>query len=358
MKKIIVVIVFVACGVSLFAQTSTVGSSYVSTAVPFLTISPDSRAAGMGDVGVATSPDANSQHWNVSKYAFIDRKMGFSFAYTPWLKEVADKVSLGYVSGYYKFDKLQTVSASIRYFSLGEVKLVDINNQNAQLFTPNEFAIDFGYSRLLADELSVGVAFRYIRSNLFDGADGNSFSADISCFYTKDLERDIISFGLVVSNIGSKMRYIDGGDAYFLPANLRFGSTYTFNLNKDSKLSASLDINKLLVKGGERVDNVSNGDIVVGGVRSENSVFKSLFSSISDFANITYSFGAEYLYREQFAVRTGYFFEQEDAGNRKYFTVGVGANYHDINFDLAYLIPTTENNPLKNTMRFSVGYCF
>lgn len=360
MKKYLLgLLVFFSVINSVQAQTSTVGSSYISTAVPFLTITPDSRAAGMGDVGVATTPDANSQHWNTSKYVFIEKQVGFSASYTPWLKEITDNMNLGYISGYYKISDLHVISSSIRYFSLGEITLVDENNQNSNLFTPNEFAIDLGYSRKLTDELSLGVTFRYIRSNLFKESSGNSFAVDISCFYNKQIQDDNLGFGLVISNVGSKMSYFEGEKSYFLPANLRLGTSYLRRFSDVSKLSVSIDFNKILVEGGKKIsNNNTSGTIYVGGVQSNENVLGSLVSSLDNFDNITYSLGFEYIYNDQIAIRTGYFSEKEVAGNRKYITTGFGLNYKDINFDLAYLIPRTSNNPLKNTIRFSVGYSF
>lgn len=354
MKKILIIIsgIFIPL-FGLMAQSSDVTSSYVSTAVPFLTITPDSRAAGMGEVGVATSADVNSIHWNASKYVFIDKKMGLSGSYTPWLKDVAEGINLAYFSGYYKFANNQSISASFRYFSLGEIDKIDKSGRSLSKASPNEYALDFAYSRKLSESFSMAVAFRYIQSNIIEGDNANSIAADVSCFYTKALKDANIAFGANISNIGSKVTYSNAD--YYLPTNLKLGTSYTRFFDEDSKLSLSVDVNKLLVDGGDKSGFIKNGVISLGG-GSNKDVISSMISSLSDFSAITYSIGTEYSYDDILFLRLGYFYESADAGNRNYMTTGLGINYSNIAFDLAYLISTDSTNPLKNTIRFTIGY--
>lgn len=328
----------------------------MSTAVQFLTITPDSRAAGMGDVGVASSADINSGHWNTSKYAFINKQAGLSVSYTPWLKEITTGMSVGYVSGFYKLAENQTISSSFRFFNLGDIDVVDITGKDLKTTTANEFALDLGYSRKLSENFSMGVAFRYIQSDIIEGETARSIAADISCFYTKVINNGNIAFGANISNIGSKISYAN--KAYYIPTNLKLGTSYTRIISSDSKISLSLDINKLLVDGGESVNETTNKGIISIGRESNKDVLASMISSFSDFSSITYSLGTEYMYQDIFALRLGYFYEKKDAGNRNYFTTGMGINFNNICLDLAYLIATESNNPLKNTLRFTLGYIF
>lgn len=356
MKKIILTLsclcLFIFCS---YSQSNT-SSSYVSTAVPFLNITPDSRAAGIGDIGVATSADINSMHCNASKYAFIDKNAGVSLSYTPWLNDVSKGMSLGYFSAFYKLGNMQTISGSFRYFNLGDIDMIDANGTGLKKSSPNEFALDFAYSRKLSTTFSMGVAFRYIQSNILEGQSASSIAADVSCFYTKVLENGNIAFGANISNIGSKITY--NSSDYYIPTNLKLGTTYTRNLSSEMGLSLSLDINKLLVDAGENINKGSIPGVISIGNSSNKDVLSSMISSFSDFSSITYSFGAEFSFRKMFDVRLGYFYESKDAGNRNYFTTGLGVKYNHFNFDIAYLIVTESTNPLKNTLRFTVGYIF
>jgi len=354
MKKIVILVSCILIPLfSVMAQSSDITSSYVSTAVPFLTITPDSRAAGMGEVGVATKADVNSIHWNASKYAFIDKRIGFSASYTPWLKDVAEGINLAYFSGYYKFANNQAVSASFRYFSLGDIDRIDKTGRALSKASPNEYAFDFAYSRKLSESFSMAVAFRYIQSNIIEGDNASSVAADVSCFYTKEFLNANLAFGANISNIGSKITYSNAD--YYLPTNLKLGTSYTRSIDDESKISLSLDVNKLLVKGGDKSGFIKNGVISIGG-SSNDDVISSMMSSLSDFSAITYSIGTEYSYDEILFLRFGYFYESANAGNRNYMTTGLGINYSSIDFDLAYLISTDSTNPLKNTIRFTVGY--
>jgi hypothetical protein len=346
----------------------------ISTAVPFLTITPDSRHGGMGNVGVATSPDANSQYLNPSKYAFAEEKFGFSLSYTPWLREYVKDINLAYLAGYYKIDNEQVIGSSLRYFSMGNILLNDQNGTGLAYVNPNEFAFDFSYSRKLSDYLSGGVAFRYIHSDISGGigaesySPANAFAADVSFYYNKRWEgnpqKKTLAVGINFSNIGSKISYDDGLTKEFLPANLKLGSTFTNEFDDVNSLSISLDLNKLLVPTPNKsivYDN--NGSIVVlPNYSSNESVIDALFSSFSDapggfkeeMQEITFSAGFEYWYNHQFALRAGYFNEAQNKGNRKFYTAGAGVKLKVASIDFSYLIPVSRTSPLANTIRFTI----
>ncbi len=338
------------------AQTVT-GSNQntISTAVPFLTITPDSRAAGMGDAGVATTSDVNSQYWNAAKYAFIESSAGVGVSYSPWMKNMVDDMSLSYVSGFYRLDDRQALSASLRYFSLGSFVVRDDYNQLQGEGNPNEYAIDFAYSRKLSETFSSAVTMRYIRSNLAGKninddttSPANAFAVDIAFLYRSFAQQDRSGFssGLVLSNIGSPVSYDDGNVKNLLPANLRLGAAYNLALNPMNRFNFALDFNKLMVPA-----NSTNVSAISG-------VFQS-FSDASfkeEMQEITTSLGVEYWYANQVALRTGYFNENDAVGGRKYLTVGVGALFHGISFDVAYLYTFTNASPLENTLRFSLGF--
>jgi hypothetical protein len=359
------------------AQTSTSGANYISTAVSFLTITPNSRAGAMGDAGVATSPDVNSMHWNPAKFAMIDSEYGVSASYTPWLRDLVDDMSISYLTGYYRLDKNQTIGASLRYFSLGEIAFLQRADETATLYKPNEWSFDIAYSRKLSDEFSGGIAFRYIRSDLTQSQNvgptstepGNAFAADVSVYYQHEFRRNrkdmIWSWGLNISNIGTKISYTDDDEKEFIPTNLKLGTALKMELDRYNSLTIATDLNKLLVPtpSSGSLEKDENGGVIVGsGEYSDKSVVGGIFSSFSDapggmseeFKEIAWSLGLEYWYQEQFALRTGYYYEHEDKGNRKYFTAGLGVKLNMFDLDFSYLIPTTQNNPLKNTLRFSL----
>ncbi len=354
---VFVLFVFYLSVYELNAQISTTGANYISTAVPFLTITPDSRSGGMGDVGVALSPDINSQYWNPAKYAFIDSKMGFSVSYTPWLRDIVNDINLGYLVGYKKLDDMQTVSASLRFFTLGNIVFTNEDAVEQGTRSPNEFSIDMGYSRKLSDNLSAGVVFRYIRSDLTSGQyvgeepthAGNAFAADLSVYYLKDINISQYScqwsWGANISNLGSKISYVKGVEKDYIPTNLRMGTAIKTNFDQTSSLTVSLDLNKLLVptpNASEIIDQ--QGSVTVGGYGSDKSVISGVFSSFSDapggfseeFKEVMWSLGAEYWYQKQFALRAGYFYESAEKGNRKYFTAGLGLRYDKFIFDFSY----------------------
>lgn len=339
----------------------------ISTIVPFLNFSPDSRSSGMGDVGVATSPDINSQHWNPAKYAFIDGSMGVSFSVTPWLRKLVDDINLFYVAGYYKLDNMQTVSASIKYFSLGEITYTT-NDPNAIPYTgkPNEFAIDMAYARKLSDKFSGSVAMRYIRSDLSQGAAsgeelkaGNSFAADLGFYFTHrtaiNRNRTDISAGLLFSNIGTKMSYDDTNKEY-LPANMKLGGGITYEIDNYNKVAFTIEFNKLLVPTPQKGQTAEEyRDMSV-----PSSIFKSFNDAPDGFAEelreINISGGVEYTYNQVFALRAGYFHEHETKGNRKLASAGAGLKFNTISIDASYIIPVVANNPLANTVRLTLGF--
>lgn len=359
----------------------------VQSAVPFLTIAPDSRSGAMGDNGVATSPDINSMHWNPAKYAFIENQGGFSLSYTPWLRNLVGDIDLATLAGYYKIDKQSSIAGSLVYFSLGDIEFRDNQGAPIKQGKPNEFSIDGAYSRLFGDNLSGGVAFRYIRSDLaagtmVDGVStkaGQAVAADISVYYNKKIkisDKDAkMAYGLDISNIGTKMTYTDElKNKNFLPTNMRLGGSLTMDFDSYNSMMVALDFNKLLIPtppyvlqkstGGDSLD--ASGNRVIIGKESDVSVVTGMVQSFYDapggieeeIKEINYSIGLEYWYRKQFAIRTGYFHESQTKGNRKYYTFGCGLKLNVFGLDFSYLVPTAANNPLANTLRFTLTFDF
>lgn len=364
----------------------------ITTAAPFLMISPDARAGGMGDLGAATGADAASIHWNPGKLAFAENKMGFALSYTPWLRALVPDINLAYLSGYGKIGKKgnQTLAGSLRYFSLGDITFTDINGNTIGQFRPNEFAIDLAYARELAKGFSGGLALRYVFSNLtgginVGGADtrpGMAAAADLGFFYKNETvevakKKTIITAGLVFSNIGSKMSYTNLDEEDFLPMNLRLGLGFRMFFDQHNSLGIYADLNKLLVPTpprylkttpGGNVDSLDfNGQRIIEAGKDPNvSVPAGLFQSFGDapggaaeeLAEIQISVGMEYWYQKLFAVRAGYFHEAEVKGNRRYVTVGAGIRYNVFGLDFAYLIPVQQRHPLENTLRFTLTFDF
>lgn len=353
----------------------------ITTAVPFAMISPDARAGGMGDQGVASSPDANSIHWNASKLAFTEKKMAFSLSYTPWLRALVNDMFIAYLSGYTQLKNDQAIGASLRYFSLGNITFTDQNGNTIRDFKPNEFAFDLAYARKLSENFSGGIALRFIHSNLTGGTQvegqdskaGNTVAADVSVFYQKEIEignKDaILMAGANISNIGAKISYTESGVKNFIPTNLRLGPGVKIKLNEYNDLSFMLDINKLLVPTPPiyTQDTANSADnIILYGQDPDVSVAQGIFQSFGDAPNgfkeelqeINLGFGMEYWYDNQFAFRGGYFYEDRRKGNRKYFTLGAGLRYNVFGLDLAYLIPTDQRNPLQNTLHFTLTFDF
>lgn len=363
----------------------------IQTSLPFLTIAPDSRAGAMGDVGAATTPDVNSQHWNVGKYAFIDSKGGFAISYTPWLRNLIPDINLAYLTGFYRFDAQQVVSTSLRYFSLGNIVFTDITGTVTGQYNPNEFAVDAGYSRLFTDHFSGGIAFRFVRSDLTSGqntADGQetrpgiSFGADLGFYYQRDMDIGSGSgqwaAGATLTNMGTPVSYTVDAEKTPIPTNMKIGGRFTYNIDDYNSISFHTDLNKLLVPSPPvlEIDSVSGDLVVLRGKETPGSVVLGMFQSfydapgeprndgtystfVEEFHEIAYSLGAEYWYRDQFAIRTGYFHEHATKGNRKYFTVGVGLRLNVFSLDFSYLVPTNGmNSPLANTLRFTLGFDF
>lgn len=390
MNQLPKLLVFIAClgPTLLVAQTSsqnlagqTENSNPITVAVPFIGFAPDSRATGMGDVGVATSPDANSVHWNNAKLAFIDYDMGFSFSYSPWLGNIVDDMSLNYLTFYKKIDRIQTFATSLRYFDMGEIQLTNSQAQPIGIENPREAAIDATYSRKLTENFSAGLSMRFIWSNVtgnITGAPsasaGTSLAFDFGVYYTRPIlfsgNNSEISFGAHLSNIGQKITYTTEEQEDFIPQNFRLGTAFKTNLDAYNSLTFALDFNKLLVPSppvyeiddnGEIVVN-SNGQAVIAQGRDPNRSFISgTFGSFADapggfseeIKEVMISFGTEYWYRDVFAFRGGYFWENVEKGNRKYFTAGLGFRYQVFGLDLSYLIPQDNNHPLGDTLRLS-----
>lgn len=343
----------------------------VTTAVPFLRISPDARAGGMGDIGIATAPDAGSGFWNIGKVAFNESKGGIAATYTPWLKNLVNDVYLASLSGYYKLDETSAVNMGLRYFSLGNIQFTDGVGNSWGSGKPREFSVDLGYSRKLSDKLGLGIALRYINSDLTNGVPsgsttykaGNSVAGDIGFYYDgKDDAGDGFAFGATLTNLGSKISYTGNADAKdFIPANLGLGSSWTKNFNEDNKLTFGLDINKLLVPTPPTDLTDPNA---IADYRKKGLV-ASWFGSFGDapggfkeeLKEFQVSAGAEFWYQNQFALRAGYFFEDKTKGNRRYFTAGLGVKYNIFGLNFSYLLPSgsgVTQNPLSNTLRFSV----
>tara|TARA_B100000902_G_scaffold75444_1_gene80288 strand:- start:438 stop:1679 length:1242 start_codon:yes stop_codon:yes gene_type:complete len=368
----------------------------ITTAVPFLLIAPDSRASAMGDVGVATSPDVNSMHWNAAKYAFVEDDMGFSVSYVPWLRALVPDINLSYLSGYRKINKNEVIGLELRYFSLGDIIFTNGVGDVVGQYNPNEFALGTAYSRKLADNFSLSISARYIYSNLTGGQNaggletnaGQSIAADIGGYYVQSIrisKQDMdLRIGGNISNIGDKISYTETAVRDFIPINLRLGTSISADLDDYNKMSFAIDINKLLVPTppqydnranlgtdslGNQIDNPNYGEIISG--KDPNvSVVSGIFQSFGDapggfkeeLREINISLGTEYWYADQFAIRAGYFNEHQTKGGRKYFTFGSGVKYNVFQLDFSYLINASTsingNNPLANTMRFTLVFDF
>lgn len=382
------------------------GINTITTAVPFLQISPDSRAGGMGDLGVATSPDANSIHWNPAKLGFVKKNVSIAASYTPWLRNLVPDISLAYLSGYKRLDRYSVIGGSLRYFSLGDIQFTDQFGNATQQFNPNEFALDVAFSRKLTDRLSGGIAARYIYSNLTGGQTvqgassraGQAFAMDVSAYYQNDdaqiLGNDgTFAFGAAITNIGNKMSYTETTKRDFIPINLRLGPRFTVNLDDYNTITWSVEVNKLLVPTPPIYERDSNGQplldqsgnfVILSGNDPDRGVPAGMFGAFTDAPGSTdangnvesgsvfreelrefnIATGLEYWYDQQFAFRAGYFWEHQLKGNRKYFTLGLGLRYNVFGLDFSYLIPAyfdssqTQTSPLANTLRFTLMFDF
>lgn len=360
-KKILTISFFSAIAISGLAQDDDTKQTFYNTSVPSLSIAPDARAGGMGDLGAATLPDVYSQYWNPSKYAFTTSRAGIAVSYTPWLRKLVNDIALLQAVGYYKFgyDENQAVSASLRYFSIGDVPTTD-----GISISPYEMAFDIGYSRQLSETFAGGVTLRYIRTD-YSTADetnmvsaGNAFAADISGYNESYImvgqAESLLGLGFNISNIGTKISSNNGEFNDFLPANLRLGASLTYPLDDYNTLAFNLDVNKLLVPAFK-----AEGEETPLQTRARYSDISSLsgiFKSFEKMDNVAFSLGAEYTYNSQFSVRGGYYGETESMGNRKYFTVGAGFKMNVFQLDASYLVSTAQNNPLDQTLRFSLSF--
>ncbi|MEO6490529.1 MAG: type IX secretion system outer membrane channel protein PorV [Ferruginibacter sp.] len=369
LKLTAIVMVMAAAITTAKSQTGIKDFRVVTTAVPFLRISPDARSGGMGDVGIATMPDAYSAFWNLGKVPFNTSKAGLGVTYTPWLHDIVNDVFLATVAGYYKLDDQQAISAGFRYFSLGDIQFTDASGNTLNNFRPREFAIDLGYSRKLSNKLGLGIALRYISSDLAGASvnnisykKGKSVAGDLHLFHNGVKDNGAgLAWGLTLSNLGSKIAYTNDADQKdYIPANLGFGLAYTKVFDADSKITFGVDLNKLLVPTPpENTDSAGIVDYRTKGVVS--SWFSSFGDSESggEFREISLGVGAEYWYKNQFAFRAGYFYENPDKGNRKFFTLGASLKYNVAGLNFSYILPSgsgTNRNPLSNTLRFSLVF--
>ena len=374
---------FSVISVNVFAQQSENLDNWlntITTSVPFLIISPDAKAGGMGDVGVDSTPDAMSMHWNPAKYAFVKNDVGFSVCYTPWLKSLVPDINLSYLTGYKRLDENQVLGFSLRYFTLGEINFTDANNTPLGSFNPNEFSLDGGYALKLSPRFSTGVALRYVYSNLTGGQQvgtlatkpAHTVAGDISGYYIKEVrmagKKMDWATGINISNIGAKVSYTETVDKDFIPTNLRVGSSLATDLDEYNQVSFEFNINKLLVPTPPMYND--DGEII-SGLDPDVSVISGIAQSFYDapyndreVRELIYSTGVEYWYDKQFAVRTGYFYEHPTKGDRQFFTLGAGVRYNVFGLDFSYLIPVQGRdevnavNPLSNTLRFALTFDF
>jgi hypothetical protein len=368
----------------IFAQTiDSEQPNPITTAVPFLMIAPDARSGGMGDLGVSTTPDAYSMFWNPAKYAFIDKDFGAGIGYVPWLRGLVNDIGLASVSGFKKFGDKQAVAASLRFFSMGSVDFTDDQGGFIMAVKPNEWAVDLTYSRKFSKSFSGAVAGRFIYSNLVpvdvsktaNIRPGTSIAADIALYYHKELEIKGLTgawldVGLDISNIGAKISYSstsNTGD--FIPTNLRIGPSFTMDIDEYNRVSLGVDFNKLLVPTPPIYapqDSTTTEKKILKGKNPDVSPIQGMIQSFYDAPNgfkeelqeWTVTAAAEYWYNKLFAIRAGYFWESKYKGNRQFFTLGAGLRYNVFGLDFSYLIPVKNNNPLMNTMQFTLLFNF
>ena len=380
-NRILILLLAAVLSIPAFAQKEQFNPIY--TGVTSLSIAPDARAGALGDVGVATEPDVNSQYWNPAKYPFNIARAGVSMSYTPWLRQLVSDIDLINLAGFYRIGDYSAVSASLTYFSLGQVFV-----ENEMTIKPYEMALDVAYSRMLSETFSAAIALRYIHSDLQynyaeDMSPGNAFAADIALYYNNYLTMGnrecMLGLGLNASNIGTKISYDDGATNQFIPTNLRLGASLLIPIDEYNTISVSADINKLLVptrptysqfleeSGYEQGDNSFYSEYQTwlestgyNDISPISGIFKSFADAPGGFSEelkeIYGGIGVEYCYNQQFSVRGGYHYENEYKGNRKYFTVGAGFRMSVFSLDAAYLISTAQSNPLDQTLRFSLSF--
>ena len=362
-----------------FAQDKLDMFNPVNTSVTSQMIAPDARAAGMGDVGVATDPDVNSQYWNPAKYPFCISRAGVSLNYTPWLRQLVSDMDLAYLSGYYRIGDYSAVSASLRYFSLGEV-MTDYNGETGEssgmTINPYEMSFDVAYSLMLSEKFSLAAAVRWIYSDLTydytdDTSPGSAFAADIACYYNDYINigaRECqLGIGLNISNIGSKISFGGSEDSEFIPTNMRLGFALMVPIDEFNRSTIAADANKLLVPTYPKLEDGESSEAYDQRVQKEyydvssiSGIFKSFGDAPGGFKEelqeINWSVGAEYVYNDKFTLRAGYHHESENKGNRKYFTVGAGFRMSAFSLDCGYVIATAKSNPLDQTLRFTLGF--
>lgn len=380
-SRVLVILSVAMLSLNLFAQKEQFNPIY--TGVTSLSIAPDARAGALGDVGVATEPDVNSQYWNPAKYPFTIARAGASMSYTPWLRPLVSDIDLINLAGYYRIGDYSAVSASLTYFSLGEVFVED-----EMTIKPYEMAVDIAYSRMLSETFSAAIALRYIHSDLQynyaeDVSPGSAFAADIALYYNRYMmmgnRECLLGLGLNISNIGTKISYDDGATNEFIPTNLRLGASLLIPIDEYNTISVSADLNKLLVptrptyrqfledNGYEEGDNSYYSEYQTwlestgyNDISPISGIFKSFSDAPGGFSEelkeIYGGIGVEYCYNQQFSVRGGYHYENEYKGNRKYFTLGAGFRMSVFSLDAAYLISTAQSNPLDQTLRFSLSF--
>lgn len=380
-SRVLVILSVAMLSLNLFAQKEQFNPIY--TGVTSLSIAPDARAGALGDVGVATEPDVNSQYWNPAKYPFTIARAGASMSYTPWLRQLVSDIDLINLAGYYRIGDYSAVSASLTYFSLGEVFVED-----EMTIKPYEMAVDIAYSRMLSETFSAAIALRYIHSDLQynyaeDVSPGSAFAADIALYYNRYMmmgnRECLLGLGLNISNIGTKISYDDGATNEFIPTNLRLGASLLIPIDEYNTISVSADLNKLLVptrptyrqfledNGYEEGDNSYYSEYQTwlestgyNDISPISGIFKSFSDAPGGFSEelkeIYGGIGVEYCYNQQFSVRGGYHYENEYKGNRKYFTLGAGFRMSVFSLDAAYLISTAQSNPLDQTLRFSLSF--
>lgn len=345
----------------------------VTTSVTSQSIAPDARSAGMGDVGAATDPDVVSQYWNPAKYPFNISRAGVAINYTPWLRQLVNDIDLAYVAGYYRIGDYSAVSASLRYFSLGEVQMSD---DEYLTINPYEMSFDVAYSLMLSENFSLGAAVRWIYSDLTydftsDTAPGSAFAADLSCYYQNYLnigQRECqLGLGLNISNIGSKISFGGDNNSEFIPTNMRLGASLMVPIDEYNRFTIAADANKLLVPTYPKQNEGESTEAYQERVQKDyydvssiSGIFKSFGDAPGGFKEelqeVQWSVGAEYIYHDKFALRAGYHHESENKGNRKYFTVGAGFKMSVFSLDAGYVIATAKSNPLDQTLRFSLSF--
>ena len=381
-RKVLPLFLLTFIPLAVSAQDSKSQFRPIDHAVISQTIAPDARSAGMGDIGVATDPDVNSQYWNPAKYPFCISKAGVALNYTPWLRQLVNDIDLAYLSGYYRIGDYAAISGSLRYFSLGEV-YTDYENENAMTVKPYEMSLDVGASLMLSENFSIAAALRWLYSDLRydyteDASPASAFAADLACYYQNYLnigQRECqLGLGMNISNVGSKITYFGDDRSQFLPANLRLGASLMIPVDEYNRFTIAADANKLLVPlapteemwKADDPDGTKYGSLEAYAQEKYNDVssISGIFKSFSDapggfkeeLEEIQWSVGAEYVYHDQFSLRAGYHHESENKGNRTYFTVGGGFRMNVFSLDVGYVIATAKSNPLDQTLRFTLSF--